>query len=192
MNCIYIDNYLVKRSLASSLTAHLDKHLNFRQTEQVLDAYKIGSITDDGAVFWRLRADGQPVGGAVAVYDEQGELKQWDDITQHIGNHVSSRYYAAPCLFGMHLVGDKPIIIVPNELTALIGAGKQPQFTWLGVGHGQNLTDELLTQLTGHQVVLFPDSLCSEPWRELKLHYNMALNESFINSDIIEYLDNIN
>ena len=61
------------------------------------------------------------------------------------------------CLFGTHLINDKPIMLVEGEKTALIGAITKPKYTWLASGGKNNLNLSMLKPLENKDVLVIPD-----------------------------------
>lgn len=101
-------------------------------------------------------------------------------------------WLTAPTLFGGHLVRKAATIaVVQDELTAILGAVAEPSFTWMAAGYGQDITAYMLSQLAGHDVVMFADSLNAEAWHSLKLpNKRMAVSDTFIERDINSYFIN--
>ena len=175
-----------------SITPYLIDTVGVRDTDALVERYKLGCAPSDGAdVFWRLDVDGRPMGASVILHDEHGRmLRAWADIPRNPA--LNGIYATRPCLFGRHLLraGDA-VAIVPDEVSALLGSVAEPRLTWMAVGYGQTLTADMLASLAGHDVVLFPDSLNAEPWHRLALPTGrMAVSDTFTDTDLTKFLSN--
>jgi hypothetical protein len=80
-------------------------------------------------------------------------------------------YNLRQCLFGQHLVGDKPVGVVESEKTALICSLFKPERTWVATGGLQNISSHRFEFLGDREdVVFFPDKGCELDW-EKKVHW---------------------
>lgn len=185
-------------SCASSLTTLLDGYLGdcSPKTLEAVKVYKVGSLLHaDGAKFWRCNAAGEPLNGAVLLFGDNGKPQEWLPITKTLWPFIGAQYALEEAFFGGHLLGmehHKPVAVVADEVTALIGSQKYDKFTWIGIGHGANLTPSLLAQLSDRPAVLFPDSMSAEYWKPIAKDFdNVTVDESFTGSDINQYLANL-
>ena len=141
---------------------------------------------------WRLSKDGEPMGGNIIIYDsDNGRALACEPVTHKLMKPYEW-WLTAPALFGGHLVRKAATIaVVQDELTAILGAVAEPSFTWMAAGYGQDITAYMLSQLAGHDVVMFADSLNAEAWHSLKLpNKRMAVSDTFIERDINSYFIN--
>lgn len=173
----------------SSLTTLLDDFLgtdNFHSFD-ALKLYKVTALHDhDGARLWRCDIAGNPLNGQLVMF-EAGKIKEYLPITRNLWPYWNCRYILQEAFFGGHLLSDttKPVAIVEDEITALLGSQLEKRFTWLAIGHGQNLTPSLLSQLVGYQVTLFPDDMASEFWGSMAEDFsNVLCSEMFTEINI--------
>ena len=190
---IYIPKDIV-RPAYGSIIPYLIGAVGVRNTDKLVERYKLGCAHADGAdIFWRLDADGNPTGASVILHDGRGNvLRAWPTIPRNPA--LNGIYATRPCLFGRHLLRDgDAVAIVPDEVSALLGSVAEPRLKWMAVGYGQNLTEGLLAQLAGHDVVLFPDSLNAEPWHRLPMPTKrMAVSDAFAAGDLNQtIIDNV-
>lgn len=178
----------------SSLTSLLDRYLgidNCRSLE-ALKLYNVSSLRDhNGAKLWRCDAQGNPLNGSLLMFDEKGNVAEYLPITRCLYQYYDCEYILRPAFFGGHLIGDttKPVCIVEDEVTALIGSQVEKRFTWLAIGNGQNLTPSLLSQLTSYAVTLFPDSMVLEYWQAMAEAFpNVVCSTVFTEFNINDYL----
>ena len=71
------------------------------------------------------------------------------------------KYNLVQCLFGEHLLtsaGDKIVVIVESEKTAIICSRLVPDVVWLACGGCQNLSKKICQPLAGRNVLLMPDN----------------------------------
>lgn len=180
MKMIYIPKDTIKPAYGSIIPFLLDT-VGVHHTDALVERYRLGCAPTDGAdIFWRLDAGGNPTGASVILHDGRGNvLRAWPTIPRNPA--LNGIYATRPCLFGRHLLRDgDAVAIVPDEVSALLGSVAEPRLKWMAVGYGQNLTEGLLAQLAGHDVVLFPDSLNAEPWHRLPMPTKrIAVSDAF-------------
>ena len=81
----------------------------------------------------------------------------------------------------------KPIAVVMEEKTALLGLLDEPSVDWLAVGVDYLLTDKMMNRLSGKRVILFPDGL-GYNYRNEHFGARFKVDGGFTQRDINEYL----
>ena len=183
----------------SSLSDYMDKVVKYdnrmlNRIDDLVMSYRLGAVSATmnehfGTVLPRINRKGMIVGGNVIYYNtENGAMLQKDELINHLYSWYAFDYYTDPnVFFGEHLWLGRQTIIVQEEKTALLGALAHPDFDWLAVGVGSNLTDAMMKKFIGRQVILFPDDFCFDFWSE---HFGskFRVDDSFTHRDINQYL----
>ena len=183
----------------SSLSDYLDKLVNYdakilSRIDDLVMRYRLGAtsktmIEHFGTVLPRINKKGMIVGGSVIYYNtEDGTMLQKDELVAHLYSWYAFDYYTDPnVFFGEHLCRDRQTVVVQEEKTALLGTLAHPNYDWLAVGVGNNLTDAMMRKFIGRQVILFPDDFCFDYWSE---HFGskFKVDDSFTHCDINQYL----
>lgn len=186
----------------SSLTDYLDSVLgDSREMQNKIDnlvmRYRLGAVDKTknehfGTIMPRINRKGMIVGGSVIYYNtENGAMLQKDEVINHLYSWYAFDYYTdSNVFFGEHLCRDRQTVIVQEEKTALLGALAHPNYDWLAVGVGNNLTDAMMKKFMGRQVILFPDDFCFDFWSD---HFGskFKVDDSFTHQDINQYLIDI-
>ena len=190
------DSFVLRHS---SLTDYLDKAVKgdkkmLNRIDNLVMRYRLGAVDKTmnehfGTVLPRINQKGMIVGGSVIYYNtEDGAMLQKDELVDHLYPWYAFDYYTEPnVFFGEHLCHRRQIVIVPEEKTALLGALAHPNFDWLAVGVGNNLTDTMMKKFAGRLVILFPDDFSYEYWSE---HFGskFKVDDCFTHRDINQYL----
>ena len=183
----------------SSLSDYMDKLVNYdakmlNRIDDLVMRYRLGAVyeTKDehfGTVLPRINQKGMIVGGNVVYYNtEDGAMLHKDNLIDYLYPWYAFDYFTDPnVFFGEHLCHRRQIVIVQEEKTALLGALVHPNFDWLAVGVGNNLTDAMMKKFMGRQVILFPDDFCFDFWSD---HFGskFKVDDSFTHRDINQYL----
>ena len=183
----------------SSLSDYMDKLVNYNakmlnRIDDLVMRYRLGAtdvVMEEhyGTILPRINQKGMIVGGSVIYYNtEDGAMLQKDELINHLYSWYAFDYFTDPnVFFGEHLWLGRQTIIVPEEKTALLGTLAHPDFDWLAVGVGNNLTDAMMKKFMGRQVILFPDDFSYEYWSE---HFGskFKVDDSFTHRDINQYL----
>ena len=183
----------------SSLSDYMDKVVKYdnkmlNRIDDLVMRYRLGAVSETmnehfGTVLPRITRKGMIVGGNIVYYNtEDGAMLQKDELVDHLYSWYAFDYFTDPnVFFGEHLWLGRQTIIVQEEKTALLGALAHPNFEWLAVGVGNNLTDAMMKKFIGRQVILFPDDFCFEYWSE---HFGskFKVDDSFTHCDINQYL----
>ena len=183
----------------SSITDYLDKVVNYdtsmmRKIDELISRFHLGAVCTTlnghyGSVLPRINERGNVVGGEVIYFDvDNGNILRQTPITDYLYNWYCFDYYTdKEVFFGEHLLSNKPVAIVIEEKTALLGTLAEPSIDWLAVGEGYNLTNGMMAKLVGMRVILFPDNMSCDYWSE-QFGKQFGVDCGFVNRDINRYL----
>lgn len=183
----------------SSVTDYLDYVVGYNKDmmnaiDHLIERYHLGAVYEEidghrGSVLLRIDKNGKITGGSVIHYDVQnGDVLKTGKLSNHLNQWYCYGYYDdQDVFFGEHTLSFRPVAIVQEEKTALLGALADYPVDWLAVGHGRELTKKMTDKLYGRQVVLFPDSSIEQEWEILFGAY-VEVNKSFVENDMNEYL----
>lgn len=183
----------------SSLTDYLDKAVDYNPKmlsaiDDLIIRFHLGAVIKlvnghHGTVLPRISRNNKVVGGSVLYFDTgSGAVLRREALVEHLYSWYCFDYYTDDeVFFGEHLLSNKPVAIVQEEKTALLGTLAEPSIDWLAVGEGCNLTDGMMTRLEGRRVVLFPDDMNYDYWME-KFKGRFKVDNGFIQHDINNYL----
>ena len=183
----------------SSLTDYLDSVVNYtsdgmKAVGSLVKRFHLGAVSlmmEDhyGAVVPRINRNGRIVAGCVLFLSTQtGAILRKDPLTDHLTHWYCFDYLTDnDVFFGEHLLSNKPIAVVVEEKTALLGSLAEPTIDWLATGDDYHLTNAMLNRLAGRRVILFPDDVCHDYWKE---HFGsrFKVDDGFVNEDIKTYL----
>lgn len=139
----------------------------------VCQKYGIGlSKKWSGAViFWRIDQFNRIRTGKIMAYylngDDCKRVKEPFNYVSwvHDKMELPNNHEIKQCLFGLHLLDESnPIMLVESEKTAMFGACKQPEYTWMATGGSANFTAKMLAPLAGREVTIIPDKGTEETW----------------------------
>ena len=183
----------------SSLTDYLDAVVNYsaegmRTVDKLVERFHLGAVRlvlqdHYGAVVPRINRKGKIVGGNVMYFNvDNGELLRKDPLTDHMTHWYCFDYCTDnDVFFGEHLLSNKPIAVVVEEKTALLGSLALPAIDWLAVGSDYHLTDSMMDRLSGRRVILCPDDVCHDYWQE-QFGIRFKVDAGFVSQDINAYL----
>ena len=165
-----LDPALVNRSLSvdsvfcRSLVSN--GYLTQSQMQSAASRYRLGATKEGGVIFWEIDAQNRVHTGKIMYYQsdchrDKTHTPTW--VHALIKEELPQDYELQHCHFGLHLINTgavKPphIAIVESEKTAVIMSEMIPEFIWLSCGGLQMFKPELLSPLTDHKVILFPDT----------------------------------
>ena len=183
----------------SSLTDYLDKMAGYDSKllsgiDRLMMGFHLGAVTKlvnghCGTVLPRINRNNKVVGGSVQYFDtDSGAILQRESLVEHLYSWYCFDYYTdKEVFFGEHLLSGKPVAIVTEEKTALLGTLAEPSVDWLAVGEGCNLTNGMMSKLAGKRVVLFPDDISCDYWKE-QFGARFKVDRGFVHRDINRYL----
>ena len=140
----------------NNLLQYLRKMYGELKTEDAKETYCLGTNNDGGIIFWSINTNLNVQKAKIAYYDTNG--KRTNKFKVPYKNEDG--YFN--CLFGEHLVYDKiktkkTIVLTESEKTAIIGYILFPQYVWLAYGGINGLTENKVSPLIGHNVLISPD-----------------------------------
>lgn len=165
-----------------------------RKIDDLISRFHLGAVSTVinghyGSVLPRINESGKVVGGEVIYFDvDNGSILRKDPITDHLYSWYCFDYYTDwEVFFGEHLLSGKPIAVVMEEKTALLGTLAEPLLDWIAVGNSYLLTDRMMNRLRGKRVILFPDGMAYDYWNG---HFGIQfkVDNGFTQRDINEYL----
>lgn len=185
----------------SSVTDYLDYVVGYDKDmmsaiDHTIERYHLGAVYETvdghrGSVLPRMDKNGKIAGGSVIYFDvHNGSVLKTGKLTDHLYQWYCYDYYEDnDVFFGEHTLSFKPVAIVKEEKTALLGTLASYPVDWIAVGHGRELTRKMIDKLHGRQVVLFPDDSNDQKWEILFGDY-VKVDKSFVETGINEYLIN--
>ena len=165
-----------------------------RKIDELIARFHMGAVNKTinghyGSVLPRINERGMVVGGEVIYFDvDNGSTLRKDPITDHLYSWFCFDYYTdREVFFGEYLLSGKPIAVVMEEKTALLGSLAEPSLDWIAVGNTYLLTDRMMNRLRGKRVILFPDGMAYDYWNG---HFGIRfkVDNGFTQRDINEYL----
>lgn len=183
----------------SSATDYLDAVVSYgsqmmKSVDNLMVRFRLGAVHKKlsgcrGAIMPRINYQGKIMDGSVLYFDVQsGKILYEETLADNLYNWYGFDYYTdKEVFFGEHLISNKPVAIVQEEMTALLGSLAEPSVDWLAIGVGRNLTVGMLEKLKGKRMVLFPDDMNCESWKD---YYGgmVKVDENFAHRDINQYL----
>lgn len=209
---IYIPFDILKKSRShyecNSFVQHLRTLFDEATVIDLIKTYHIGSSNGrwpGACLFWFIDKLGRIHAGQVKLFKEGHTAKEdgkscttWiHSILKGFDwlNGYKSQERKVDCLFGEHLIKDKPIAIVEAPATAIVASVYLPKFTWLASGSLSYLNDNRCKVLLGKKVTLFPDNGGYKAWKEVaeKLGFEcsdlLEKNDVAPGSDLRDYLE---
>lgn len=140
----------------NNLLQYLCKKYGDLKTEDAKETYALGTSNDGGIIFWSINSNLKVQKAKIAYYDTNG--KRTNKFKVPYKNEDG--YFN--CLFGEHLVYEKiktnkTIVLTESEKTAIIGYILFPQYVWVAYGGINGLTENKVSCLIGHNVLIIPD-----------------------------------
>jgi len=183
----------------SSLTDYCDAVLGYTKeamnlVDSTIQMYHLGAVRKImgdhyGTVLPTINRRGEIVGGSVQyINSDDGQLLLQEKLVDHLYNWYCFDYYVDnEVFFGEHLLSSRPVAIVQEEKTAILGKMAENSLDWLAIGHDKNITDAMAKKLRGRKVVMFSDEMSNNFWQE-QFGGLFIINGSFISRNIDDYL----
>ena len=175
----FIDTKIMQASLSryneNNFCRWLCRVFGEQRAFELTEMYKIGTSKhwQGSCVFWQVDKDGKIRGGKIMLYNGATgrRVKEPFNHIQWVHSVMRLRgYHLQQCLFGEHLLTadqQKPVAIVESEKTAVVAAGFIPEYVWLAIGGKTSRLKEKLQTVRGRRVVLYPDLMAFDEWREV-------------------------
>ncbi len=140
----------------NNLLQYLRKTYGDAKTEDAKETYALGTSYDRGIIFWSINSNLKVQKAKIAYYDTNGKRTHKFKVPYK----NEDGYFN--CLFGEHLIYDKiktkkTIVLTESEKTAIIGYILFPQYIWVAYGGINGLTENKISSLIGHNVLIVPD-----------------------------------
>lgn len=136
---------------------------------KLIGDYRIGTDSrrwKGATVLWYIDCHRAIQAGKIILYDSATGRRikvpypcvTW--IHKVASSSIPEGYALRQCFFGEHLLSDtsRPVAIVEAERTAVVMAGKMPEFIWIAAGGKTGLMQSKFRALKGRDIILFPDS----------------------------------
>jgi hypothetical protein len=151
----YIEFNLVERSMQAYSKNNFIIWLRSLYGDDIADTiiqkYRLGTTTRGNVIFWLINRKGLVCNGHEMEYSLDGHRQNFNRYLYRKDAGYKN------CLFGEHLLNDKPVAITESEKTAIIASIYYPQYIWLASSGSNGLTSNKIEALRGCRVYLFPD-----------------------------------
>lgn len=176
----YIPAEVLERTLraytCNSFVMYLNSLFDPETVTWLIERYFIGTTRTGSAIFWQVDEHGKIRTGKAIHYSNDGHRDKL-----HPPYFIHSKLNIekiSQCLFGQHLMAGNsaPIGLVESEKTAVIMAGKMPQYLWMATGGKSNLSK--VDALKGRKVIAFPDTDAHAEWTERLTPYGFKVSSA--------------
>lgn len=160
------------------------------------------TLSREEIIFCYEDLEGRWTRGKIMKYDETGHRIKSAGSINSVHNLLEITRDLRPelHLYGLHLLNrkgneNKSIAIVESEKSAVLGNYFFPEMIWMATSGLSNLKYERLKPLSGRQIILFPDSGCSDLWRDkidkenIRRVMDISVNDTFENPEFIKGYD---
>jgi hypothetical protein len=146
----------------------------------MISRYYLGGARDGSTIYWQIDKCGMVRGGKLINYNpdtghrckEVAHPVTWVHSILKSKGLLPDSWQLSQCLFGAHLLADpkndnKAVGIVEAEKTACICSLIMPTYIWMACGGLEQLkSNNKLSILKDHAIILYPDIDGYEKWRE--------------------------
>ena len=174
----YIPFDLIQKSegTANGLMRYLSKFFAQEDLEKVTKMYHLGSTRKGEIIYPQIDAQGRCRTGKVMQYGEDGHRVKRSECDAVDWLHArlmrqqgrpASDYHLRQCLFGEHLLSQRPndlVCVVEGEKSAVIASLVFPAFVWVAVGGKAMFSPERCKVLANHDVLIYSDADAVEEW----------------------------
>ena len=163
-------------STSNSLMRYLAKSFPQSGLELVTKMYHLGSTRKGEIIYPQIDAQGRCRTGKVMAYGEYGHRIKRSECDAVDWLHArlmrqqgkaASDYHLRQCLFGEHLLSQRPndlVCVVEGEKSAVIASLVFPAFVWVAVGGKAMFSPERCKVLANHDVLIYSDADAVEEW----------------------------
>ncbi|WP_245980451.1 DUF6371 domain-containing protein [Flagellimonas lutimaris] len=156
-----------------NLTKYLKTEFDSELVDRAFKRYGSGATN----LFWNnstcfLQMDrGQNIrAGKIMLYSENNGRRVKEPYPQinwlHNKIEKGGGFNLNQCLFGLHLLENKPVAIVESEKTAIVMSILSNKTTWMACGSKTAINEKMLEPLKSNKVVLFPDKGSAGEWQQ--------------------------
>jgi hypothetical protein len=164
----------------SNLLTYLSKYFDDVALRDMIKRYYLGGARDGSTIYWQIDTRGMVRGGKLINYNpdtghrckEVAHPVTWVHSILKSKGLLPDSWQLSQCLFGAHLLADpkndnKAVGIVEAEKTACICSLIMPTYIWMACGGLEQLkSNNKLSILKDHAIILYPDIDGYEKWRE--------------------------
>ena len=162
----------------NTFVQHLNSLFDQETVAKLITSYHLGtsgSRWEGACVFWFIDIKGRIHAGQVKLFKDGHTLKEdGRSCTTWVHSLIKEPWIKeyrdqekkVSCLFGEHLIKDKPIAVVEAPATAIVASAYLPMYTWVACGGLSFLTAQRCEVLKGKKVVLFPDLNAYDKWKQ--------------------------
>lgn len=174
----YIPFSLIQRSESTrnTLMYYLSKFFHPSNLERVTKMYHLGSTKLGETIYPQIDTQGRCRTGKVMKYGEDGhriKRSEYDAVDwlharlMRQQGRAASDYHLQQCLFGEHLLPQRPndvVCLVESEKSAVIASLVFPDSVWIAVGGKAMFSPERCKVLAGRDVLIYSDADAVEEW----------------------------
>ncbi|WP_373799116.1 DUF6371 domain-containing protein [Bacteroides heparinolyticus] len=175
----YIPFDLIQRSesTGNNLMRYLGKFFPLPDLRRLTKAYHLGSTRKGEIIFPEIDIQGRCRTGKIMQYGEDGHrVKNERDAVDWLHARYmrqqekkASDFHLKQCLFGEHLLTERPdeiVALTESEKSAIICALVFPDFVWVSCGGKHGLKPDLCKPLAGRNILVYADADAANEWRE--------------------------
>ena len=171
---------LITRSVGvnNNLMRYLGKFFPAKELERVTADYFLGCTKKGEIIFPQIDTQGRCRTGKVMAYGEDGHRIKRSECDAVDWLHArlmrqqgkaASDYHLRQCLFGEHLLSQRPndlVCVVEGEKSAVIASLVFPQYVWVATGGKYGLSPRMCKSLAGRDVLVYADADAVGEWGE--------------------------
>ena len=176
----YIPFDLIQKSegTANGLMRYLSKFFAQEDLAKVTKMYHLGSTRRGEIIYPQIDHGGLCRTGKVMAYGADGHRVKRSECDAVDWLHArlmrqqgkaASDYHLRQCLFGEHLLSQRPndlVCVVEGEKSAVIASLVFPQYVWVATGGKYGLSAEMCKPLAGRDVLVYADADAVGEWGE--------------------------
>lgn len=162
----------------NNLMKYLSEFFCESDLKKVTSTYHLGCTKKSEIIFPQIDYAGMCRTGKVMQYGADGHRIKgnvFDAVDWLHARYMkkqgkeTSDFHLKQCLFGEHLLTERPndiVCLTEGEKSAVIAAMVFPQFVWVSCGGKQGITPERCKPLAGRNVIVYADADAVSEWSE--------------------------
>ncbi|WP_422373761.1 DUF6371 domain-containing protein [Flagellimonas sp.] len=170
-------NEEIDKAMEAGTDCNLAKYLKTKFSPELVDKalekYRSGATNlfwDNSTCFLQLDRERNIRAGKVMLYskDNGRRVKEPYPHINWLHNKIGkeSGFNLNQCLFGLHLIENKPVAIVESEKTAIVMSILSNKTTWMACGSKTAINEKMLEPLKDNAIILFPDKGSAGEWQQ--------------------------
>lgn len=177
MNSIKLEYISSTLNRDNSFIDALSRYFDTASIKMTFKQFAVGATKDTKPIFWLIDDKGICRDGKISDFNpDSAELVNCDYGVHGIGERLKKigclpyDWKSQPCLFGEHqlIFSDKPVNIVDDYTSAIVGTIIAPQYTWLATSVRLSSTDfSMLYPLKDKTVTVFPTQDTFDEWYKI-------------------------